>query len=90
MEVPHVEIVSASKILSSCRPPAAIMMFGAPARREALPSMSALFRKFTFSTMTHCSVAGWPLSMRARSATQACFCVATVSEIRLSLVLEGT
>ena len=49
------------------------MMFGAPAGGSALPSRSALFRKFTPSMMTHCSVAGSPLSIFARSTTQACF-----------------
>jgi hypothetical protein len=34
---------------------------------------SAGLRKFTPATTTHCSVALSPWSMRARSATQACF-----------------
>ena len=41
----------------------------------------ALLRKFTFSIGT-LLVAGSPLSIFARSATQACFCVATVLEMR--------
>ena len=78
------------ELLPSCVPPAAIMMFGAPAGGSALPSTSALFRKFTLSMMTHCSVAGSPRSIFARSTTHACFCVAIVSEIRSSPVLVGT
>ena len=66
------------------------MMFGAPAGGSAWPSMSALFRKPTLFMTTHCSVAGLPSSIRARSATQACFCVAMVSEMGSSPVLVGT
>src|SRR5215475_9586593 len=80
--------LSANRV-SSCLPPPAIMMFGAPAGGRLLPSMSALLKKFTFSTMMHCSVAGLPCSIACRSATHACFCVATVGEMRLSLVLVG-
>ena len=86
----HTPIVSASNRLASCTPPAAIMMFGAPGGGAAVPSTSALFRKPTSFMTTHCSVAGSPLSIRARSATHACFWVAMVSEIGLSPVLVGT
>ena len=54
-------------------PPVAIMMFGAPAGGSAVPSRSALFRKLTPSTSRHCSVAGCPFSIFARSATHTSF-----------------
>ncbi len=57
----------------NCVPPAAITISGAPGGGSCVPSRSALFRKFAPSTITHCSVASSPLSIRARSATQACF-----------------
>jgi hypothetical protein len=57
----------------SCVPPAAIITFGAPRGGAAWPSTSALFRKFTLSTMMHCSRARAPTSIFARSTTQACF-----------------
>ena len=66
------------------------MTFGAPGGGSRRPSTSALFRKFTFSMITHCSVAGSPFSIFVRSTTHACFCVTIVSEIRLSPVLVGT
>ena len=49
--------------VSSCLPPPAIMMLGAPLGGSVFPSMSALLKKFTFSTMMHCSVAGLPASI---------------------------
>jgi hypothetical protein len=61
-----------SRTFFNCVPPAAIMMFGAPAGGSAVPSTSALFRKFTPSMMTHCSRAGPPFNMRPRSTTHAC------------------
>ena len=60
------------------------MMFGAPAGGSCLPSRSALFRKFTSSMMKPCSVAASPLSIFARSTTQACFWITS------SPVLVGT
>ena len=81
---------AASNCFRSCTPPAAIITFGAPAGGTALPSTSALFRNPTLFRTTHCSVAGSPRSIFARSATHACFCVAMVSEIGSSPVLVGT
>ena len=65
-------------------------IIGAPAGGSSRPSRSALFRKFTFSMMKQSSRAGSPRSIRVRSATQACFWVATLSEMRSSPVLVGT
>src|SRR6266404_5190589 len=56
-----------------CVPPAASTTFGAPAGGSVRPSRSALFRKFTPSTIMHCSVAGSPSSMWRRSTAQVCF-----------------
>jgi hypothetical protein len=75
---------SSSRIPLSCVPPAAIITFGAPGGGSALPSMSALFRKFTPSMTRHCSVAGSPFSIFARSTMQTCFWITS------SPVLVGT
>src|SRR5258706_14518952 len=56
---------SSAKIPRSCVPPAARTTFGAPSGGSALPSRSALFRKFTPSTIMHCSVAGSPSNVPA-------------------------
>ena len=71
----HLPRVDPSSSMSwwSCVPPVAIMMFGAPRGGSAVPSRSALFRKFTPFTMRHCSVAGRPFSIFARSTMHTCF-----------------
>ena len=74
---------SSSKIFFSCAPPAAIMMFGAPAGGSAravdvriVEEVHAVDHDALFS-------GGRPLSILARSTTQTCFWM------KLSLVLVG-
>jgi len=49
-------------------------MLGAPAGGAVMPSTSDGLKKFTPLLPMHCSVAGWPMSILARSATQIRFC----------------
>jgi hypothetical protein len=63
-------------------------MFGAPAGGVRFPSTSAFSRNTAPSMTTHCSAAGSPFSIFARSAMHTCFCV-TISGSGSSLVLVG-
>ena len=76
--------LSASSLQALRFSPAAIITFGAPGGGSARPSRSALLRKLTPSMMTHCSRAGRPFSICARSTTHACFWITS------SPVLVGT